>query len=272
MKLCHIRVVLVLLIVGTVLGLLALERAGANSVVCGGIPERGVCVTEVGVDPPNPTPEDSIEVIVSGTFSDSCPEVLGSSHTLAGNVIFISILIELHPEAEACAAVIKPWSITEPIGQLPAGDYTVEVITHLFCTRFLCGVLTGPLTSFSVESRPDLTGAITHLICRPVGPRDLLLYRVRILNIGTEATAESFSVMFFLSNDATLDAGGDTLLRSREVTESLLPGEGVSLFGISRAPHPIEGQFLLVQIDAEDTIEEANEGNNLIVSQPIPCP
>lgn len=56
------------------------------------------------------------------------------------------------------------------------------------------------------------------------------------------------------------------------VRQSLPLGGGVSLFGIARVLHPIQGQFLLIQIDAEDTIEESNEGNNLIVSQPVPCP
>lgn len=156
MKLNVIRVLLVFLTVGTVLGLLTLKRAAASQ-VCGVIvvpPGRieMVCIDEVSVNPPNPSPEDSIEIIVSGTFSNTCPEVLSHGHTISGNDVLIGILIELHPDL-VCAQIIEPWSVTEPIGQLPHGDYIVDVTAQLLCNGVLCGGLTTS-TSFSVDSGP----------------------------------------------------------------------------------------------------------------------
>ena len=86
---------------------------------------RETCGGHIGIQPPNPTEEDIVQVIVSGEWGNSCP-VVTHEHNLAGNTIEISAFVNSEPGI-GCLDVVTPWSFVEEIGALPAGAYRVEV-------------------------------------------------------------------------------------------------------------------------------------------------
>lgn len=96
-------------------------------------------VTEIAIQPLNPTDQDSIQITVSGEWGNPCFEIT-SSHSISENVISIDVTITQQPGI--CAQVVTPWSVTESIGIPPAGDYHVET--------FLNDTLSHGLASFTV--------------------------------------------------------------------------------------------------------------------------
>jgi hypothetical protein len=82
---------------------------------------------EVTVYPPNPSAVDPVSIVASGWWGSSCPAVT-SQHYMIGHSITLSItvtdLVAVPPVA--CLDVVTPWTITQEIGTLPLGDYTVQ--------------------------------------------------------------------------------------------------------------------------------------------------
>ncbi len=81
--------------------------------------------TQIVIDPPAPTPNDTIQIAVSGEWPNVCVPRY-QSHQIVGKMIRI--------EAEAtlfgrCIALEEPgsWSFIVEVGPLPIGLYTVEV-------------------------------------------------------------------------------------------------------------------------------------------------
>ncbi|MFH1609338.1 MAG: hypothetical protein ABID40_01745 [Candidatus Bipolaricaulota bacterium] len=88
----------------------------------GGTAQLGTA--EVQVIPPHPTSHDSIVLLLSGTWKDSCvpraPQVW-----ILGN----HITVATSNPGEVCLMVLSPWQLAVPIGRLPGGVYAVTV-TH----------------------------------------------------------------------------------------------------------------------------------------------
>jgi hypothetical protein len=77
---------------------------------------------QIEIQPPNPTAGDNISIRIFGTWPNTCvpqnPQV-----TRFGNRIFI----QTSNPGEVCGQALTNWSLTVPIGQLPAGTYEVLV-------------------------------------------------------------------------------------------------------------------------------------------------
>ena len=108
----------------------AIKRcAGMSAVLAGVMLLMSVAVlaqagrtAQIEIQPANPTAGDNITIRLSGTWPNACvpqnPQV-----TVAGN----RILIQTSNPGEVCGQALTPWSLTVPIGQLPAGVYEVVV-------------------------------------------------------------------------------------------------------------------------------------------------
>lgn len=108
------------LIAGIAAGAFALDRhpAQASSVI-----------ETITIEPANPTEADSITITVSGYMAAKCYDDISSSHSLTENVI--SITIDAIPGTGFCPfALGVPYSVTENIGGLPAGDYQVDATVY----------------------------------------------------------------------------------------------------------------------------------------------
>lgn len=104
----------------TLLGVVLLGTSGMLTVGVTGAAQLGTC--QIQVIPPHPTPHDSIVLLLSGIWKDSCvpqaPQV-----SIVGN----HITIATSNPGRACLMVPTPWQLTVPIGRLPGGVYVVTV-------------------------------------------------------------------------------------------------------------------------------------------------
>jgi glucose/arabinose dehydrogenase len=91
-----------------------------------------------------------------------------------------------------------------------------------------------------------------------------------VQNRGPSRTSRSFLTKFYLSDDATFD-DSDILLKAQRAG-SLRPGKAVRFTWGKTLPGggSASGRYLLAVVDAEQTVEELNEDNNLVVFGPIP--
>ena len=105
------------------LGVVALLAASSQAAVPAVLPE-----ITVQVDPGSPTSSDILSLTLSGTWPDSCtPEGL-ETHVLAGDSIWIDLLLPGWDtkgpcDPLMCLQVLTPWQQTEFIAPVPAGDY-----------------------------------------------------------------------------------------------------------------------------------------------------
>ncbi len=100
-----------------------LLAAGLLAVRLGGVAQLGTA--EIQVLPPHPTTEDSIVLVLSGTWKDSCvpqaPEamILGSQ-----------ITVTTSNPGEICLMVLTPWQLAVPIGTLSSPGWYSVVVVH----------------------------------------------------------------------------------------------------------------------------------------------
>lgn len=78
---------------------------------------------DVEVVPPNPTSHDVVYITASGEWDDSCVPNR-SAVRLEGNNIYFDVIWD-YDWGVICATVISGWELTESVGPLPAGTYTV---------------------------------------------------------------------------------------------------------------------------------------------------
>ena len=81
----------------------------------------------ITIRPAHPTPADQVSVIISGLWGSSCP-VVTYSHCRAGyDIVFNVTVRDLSEIAPVyCCTVITSWAITETLGTLSAGMYTLQ--------------------------------------------------------------------------------------------------------------------------------------------------
>ena len=84
----------------------------------------GVVSGETEIFPTNPTQFDVITITVSSTWGSSCvPNI--SNVDVDGNDIFFEAFTNYPPDI-FCLSVITPWELTEDVGPLSAGMYTIH--------------------------------------------------------------------------------------------------------------------------------------------------
>ncbi len=88
-------------------------------------------------------------------------------------------------------------------------------------------------------------------------------------NVGTRDALSASITRFYLSTDATLDVG-DTLLKSITYTTLKVKYPRVRLFSKLLGQVNASGQYIIAAVDADNSIAECNEKNNVIVAGPLP--
>jgi parallel beta-helix repeat protein len=94
----------------------------ALALLNGSINARGWVFPECTIDPPNPTSADAFTFTFGGIWFDTCVP----DH-LSVEVVESSIKVDVHiqPEIPVCFDAETPWTLSETIGPLPSGTYTV---------------------------------------------------------------------------------------------------------------------------------------------------
>jgi subtilase family serine protease len=115
-----------------------------------------------------------------------------------------------------------------------------------------------------LEGVPDLRPTITKFKHTEGLEGDKQVVKLTVRNRGTAAASE-FSVALFLSDDATLDPG-DERLAIATVVDGVASGKKSGVVKLKRKGlPPMAGKFVIVVVDADDGVFEANEGNNTLV-------
>jgi len=121
---------------------------------------------------------------------------------------------------------------------------------------------------------PDLTGQWTSLVqaCRSTksGLKCKISGKLSIQNVGTVNAPSSF-VRFYRSDDEVYNEGADSFLK-QVATGTIKVGKSKSKTLSYSFPlrETVTGDYIIAVIDADNTVEEADEGNNYIVFGPIP--
>ena len=92
--------------------------AGQAVAIWGWPPTNGVLVV-----PEHPTSSDVVAITLGGEWGSSCTPN-ASNVSVMGNDIYFDVIWD-YPPGIGCADVITPWELTEPVGPLPTGTYTV---------------------------------------------------------------------------------------------------------------------------------------------------
>jgi len=121
---------------------------------------------------------------------------------------------------------------------------------------------------------PDLTGQWTSLVqaCRSTksGLKCKISGKLSIQNVGTVNAPSSF-VRFYRSDDEVYNEGADSFLK-QVATGTIKVGKSKSKTLSYSFPlrETVTGDYIIAVIDADNTVEEADEGNNYIMFGPIP--
>jgi hypothetical protein len=130
-----------------------------------------------------------------------------------------------------------------------------------------------PVWPLRGETGPDLTGSWISLSQTCKGPiqsqKCTITGSIEIVNSGGR-DAPSSNLKFYLSKDGILH--GDETLLKQSAAGRLKPGEKRIKQFSYRLPskEKASGQYIIAAIDANHTVSETDESNNLIVFGPIP--
>ncbi|MFQ6092316.1 MAG: FlgD immunoglobulin-like domain containing protein [bacterium] len=89
------------------------------------VPACADWIDSIAVVPPTPSEADSIRIIVSGTFGCLNTELVEDSFSIEGQTISIEVVSQ---QPLLCLPALAPWQVTEEIGPLSAGHYSVVAI------------------------------------------------------------------------------------------------------------------------------------------------
>ena len=78
----------------------------------------------LAISPQNPSPSDIVEITLSGEWYDACVPNRSSISVVGHDIYFDAILDYYWPDI-VCAMVISGWTLTENVGPLSPGTYTV---------------------------------------------------------------------------------------------------------------------------------------------------
>jgi hypothetical protein len=128
--------------------------------------------------------------------------------------------------------------------------------------------------AFEFQDEVDLTGTWNSLTqtCRQRigGEKCSLSGKLSVENMGDQ-NAPSSLVKFYLSGDGIYQPGVDTFLK-QIVTGVVKAGKSKALrmsYSLPAGENAL-GKYVIAVIDAENTVVESNEANNIIVFGPAP--
>jgi len=135
--------------------LATLAALGGALLLDSGRAGAGSSIISITVEPSAPTDLDITRMTVAGELYGVCHA--SSSHIRSGNAI--AIFVGQEP-GNYCAAVYIAWpfSVTEEIGQLPAGDYQVVVYAGVIPEAGLSFHVSGASVG-GIARLPDVDGA-----------------------------------------------------------------------------------------------------------------
>ena len=84
-------------------------------------------------------------------------------------------------------------------------------------------------------------------------------------SLGSDMPTGAFLLRIYLSSDGNLDAGDTLLLKKAKKIKKLQGGKPVKGRLQSKIGHDPSGEYLILEIDAENDISETSEVNNIIV-------
>ena len=113
----------------------------------------------VEIIPPNPTSADTVEIILSGQWPDSCIPT-GSTALVSGENVFFDVLSNT-AIMMPCALVVTPWRQSQTVGPLPSGTYNLYA-------RHIAGAFWGPDWPQPTPD-PSLYTLITQFEVTPAG-------------------------------------------------------------------------------------------------------
>lgn len=126
----------------------------------------------IKINPPHPTTDDQVTILVAGESSNSCAPY-DASMVQWGNVFFITALSSWTPYV-MCAMVITPWRFEFSVGRLPQGTYNVIFFVHFVDMGYIAR---SDSTEFTVSPPGTVIGPIRRtshtylpLICREPVP------------------------------------------------------------------------------------------------------
>ncbi len=109
-------------------------------------------------------------------------------------------------------------------------------------------------------TKADLTGVFTYLYTSSTGKT--LSGNFQVQNKGTTATASSFRVLLYLSNDGVAKT---TLLGTATVSYSIRANSYINLSISKSSTTSFRGKYAICVIDPDNVVTESNENNNVVV-------
>jgi streptogramin lyase len=156
-----------------------------------------------------------------------------------------------------------------------SGGYSVKAQARCSIDTSIGSNWSGTLTVSVIQNDlPDLTGQWGSLLhtCRDArnGKKCSISGRLTIQNIGNKNAPSSF-VRFYLSDDGQYDEGIDKFLK-QVATGTVKAGKNMikTLSYSFPLGEMASGKYIIVVIDANNTVTESNESNNYVVFGPIP--
>jgi len=201
---------------------------------------------DISVFPPNPTSEDNVQITVTGTLGwvdKNCGDFIKAhSHSIEGENITIHLIASTQPGAICIQVFGVPhtFSITEEIGKLPKGEYSVRAeITNDVLPPISSPDIPNNSLIFSVDSAtngrkliiPELTAKSGDTITVPINVTDatgvagadiMVAYDKNVLTIKEGKTTTLSSGMNLIVNTET--AGKITLAMAG--TKGITEGSG----------------------------------------------
>lgn len=103
----------------------------------------------IEVIPVAPTVNDNVQITVAGEWPNTCYSIVGHHYTISGSTI--TVIVDTFVEIDKmCLEMLVPWSVTEDVGCLAEGTYTVNA--------FVGGA--SATATFTVVSLPGVTVAV----------------------------------------------------------------------------------------------------------------
>ena len=115
---------------------------------------------------------------------------------------------------------------------------------------------------------PDLTGAWTSLVQQCSGTKCKINGNFNVQNMGNKDASSSL-VRFYLSDDGVYDEGDSFLKEVKTGTLKVGKSKSISLSYSFTSGISATNKFIIAVVDAENTISETNESNNIVIYGPI---
>jgi subtilase family serine protease len=219
---------------------------------------------------------------VNETIYQEVPVVPGKLYTLKGRVCIQGASGQNNPVGEAgmrfknnlnnqdfgqVTFTTAACTQSETIAMIaPAGSNVVRVYANAFFNAIIIGDDFCLTESSGGSQQPDLTISDLQIPNASVTAGAILSYNFDASNIGTGAAPGNFTIKSYISTDQTLSANDvqdgtiNTGNYGTGFSVQFVPGASTIPASLAAGPY-----YLIVKIDADNTIAEGSENNNVVV-------